>query len=32
MLMQQRGELNIDDCITAPIPGKEIAYLPDISR
>jgi len=29
MLMQQRGELNIDDCITATIPGKDTAYLPD---
>ena len=29
MLLRQRGQLNIDDLITAQIPGKSIPYIPD---
>jgi len=29
MLLNQRGQLNIDDKITANIPGKDIAYVPN---
>jgi D-alanyl-D-alanine carboxypeptidase len=29
MLLDQQGKLNIDDTVTATIPGKAIAYLPD---
>jgi D-alanyl-D-alanine carboxypeptidase len=29
MLLYQRGQLNIDDVITAQIPGKDMPYVPD---
>lgn len=29
MLLYQRGQLNIDDLITAQIPGKDMSYVPD---
>lgn len=29
MLLEQRGQLRLDDFIVAPIPGRDIPYLPD---